>query len=43
MQNDANPTITTTVSPFQLSPAAFKGEKSFAAPRDEVWRQTLVA
>ena len=43
MQNYGNPTSTTTISCFQLTPAAFKGEKSFAAPKDEVWSHTFLA
>lgn len=40
MQSD--PTGTTIISCFQLSPAAFQGEKNFAAPRDEVRIHTFL-
>lgn len=43
MQADANLTITTTVSYFQLSQAAFKGKRSFTAPREEVQGHNFLA
>lgn len=43
MQTDGNLTITTTLSYFQLSQAAFKGKRSFAAPREEARSHNFLA